>query len=158
MAQDIDMVMDGQSAAALHSSVEAFGPKLDSETQQRLKDLGASTVAAMQAKVRGGRSRGAKGHHQSREQTAQGIAAKITTNKNTPGLEITSSTSHMAPGREAFPFAYNKPSWTHPVFGHGTTSQQGNPYFTQGTKDAADQAEKVFSDSLDKAADTIKGA
>src|SRR5664279_3940022 len=112
----------------------------------------------MQAKVRGGSSRGAKGNHQSREQAAAGIAAKITTDRGKPGLEIIASTSHMAPGREAFPFAYNKPSWTHPVFGNGVTSQQGNPYFTQGTKTVTDQAEKIYSDSLNTAADTIKGA
>jgi hypothetical protein len=167
--QDLHVELDPASWALLQDQIKGFGPKLQTEMQDRLKKLGDDIVADARAKLLSGPgSRGDSrgwGSHNSRQQAAAGLAAKVSAGSDGQvAAEVSIDASSMAPGRQAFPFAYDKRGgWNHPVFGHSGTPwvhQQGVPFLDSDDLAAkyADRLVADMGDALDDAAGTVKGS
>jgi hypothetical protein len=100
------------------------------------------------------------GEHRSRQLTAAGVSSHVDADGNDTTAEVKVDPTGLGPARQAFPFAYNRNSWSHPVFGGPRmVSQQGNPYM-DADQLASRYAGKVGTEmtaALGEAADTIKG-
>ena len=165
--QEFDMQITPVCAAALHESIAGFGPKLAGESQSKLKKVGDDIADAVRRKVmESPRSHGSGndwGTHNSRQQVANAVSADVESTPDGDGVVVSVDPSKMAPGRQPFPFAYNKQSgWLHPVFGKGMTGwvhQQGNPFMstTDLTAQFGDRAGEELTGALDTAAGTVKG-
>ena len=165
--QEFDIQITPACATALHNSIAEFGPKLASESQAKLKKVGDDITDAVRRKImEAPRSHGTGstwGAHSSRQETAAGVSAAVENTPDGAGVIVSVDPSRMSPGRQAFPFAYNKQGgWLHPVFGRGSTAwvhQQGNPYMstTDLTAQFGDRAADELTGALDTAAGTVKG-
>jgi hypothetical protein len=113
-----------------------------------LRELGDRIVDASRRKVRSGPGRHG-GRTNSREQAARGIDYRVRGGQ----LRLTSDASKMAPGRNAFPAAYNQSSWVHPVFGRrDRVTQRGERgYFDPARYEG--EALKLLTDAGQKACD-----
>lgn len=130
----------------LDKAARAVPRALDAETEDALRELGDRVVDASRRKVRSGPGRHG-GRTNSREQAARGIDYKVRDGR----LLLTSDASKMAPGRNAFPAAYNQSSWVHPVFGRrDRVTQRGErDYFAPARFE--DDARNLLEKAGDKA-------
>ena len=86
-----------------------------------------------------------------REGIAAGVKVGLGSGAYTMGVRITSSSSGLKPSQYRMNRTYDKPSFRHPVFGHGSAKQAGKewffqpiresrPRFTEGVKKAMNEA------------------
>lgn len=165
MADDdktVTVELSAESKAALKEQVAAFPAKLKDEMRKGLEDQGAQVVAEMKRRLLQSpptSARSVKGKpHNSRRQAAEGLAATANVTADGATLEFSASARQMGPGHTVFPWAYNTPSWRHPVFGRSDEAEQkGRPFFGVVVKESADKIEAALDKAIDKAAETVKG-
>jgi hypothetical protein len=132
----------------------ALSGKLDGNVSDALRKVGEQFVTETRRAVKSGPASGGRRPpyrpHNSREQAARGVTFEVRNGK----LVLASDSSKMDAGRRAFPAAWNKSSWSHPVFGRrGSSARQRGAGAWWKPERYADRAEKLLADAGQKALD-----
>lgn len=147
-----ELTMDVDTSA-LDKFRGALPGKLDGETGDALRKVGEQFVSEARRAVKSGPASGGGRQyrpHNSRERAARGVSYEVRGGR----LVLASDPSTMDAGRRAFPAAWNKSSWSHPVFGRrgSRVTQRGAGQWWKPER-YADTAEKLLTDAGQKALD-----
>jgi hypothetical protein len=143
-------------SSAVDKAAKDLPKALSGEVDTALGRLGDEFVSATRRAIRGGPATGGRRPpyrpHNSREQAARGVDFQVRDGK----LTLASDPSKMPAGRREFPAAWNKSSWSHPVFGRRSSrvTQRGAGAWWKPER-YADRAEQLITTAAERAASKV---
>lgn len=159
MAADdtVQVTIDPADFARLVREVRSVDKTLATALRRRIREAAQPAVADVKTRLSGGAYRRDVGL---RRGLAAGTKVSIRTGLKTAGVSIVTTAAKLPTGRQAMVFAFDKPSFRHPVFprsGEKQTwaEQKGRPYFGSVLAEHAGQMEQAVGQAVLDAARTV---